>query len=172
MANDREDKIRIELEDGDGGILIIRMIGFLDTYNSSDFQKRMMDVVESGRVRLIFDCRELSYVSSTGIGSFTMILKSVKPAGGALVLINVQPKVLEVFHLLGFTQAFAMENSLAAAVARLRGGGTGESGREFSLVFSCPVCFKKLKVMKTGKFRCSMCDTILMVGSAGEVAPA
>jgi anti-sigma B factor antagonist len=170
MTNDRDEKVRIELEDGEGGILVVRLTGYLDTYNSVDFQKSMMEIVESGRVRLILDCRELSYVSSTGIGALTMIVKAVKPEGGDTVFLNVQPKVMEVFRLLGFAAAFTMKDSLADAVAHLRGGGRGGSEMESPITFSCPVCFKKLKAVKSGRFRCSLCRSVLQVGSAGEVS--
>jgi anti-sigma B factor antagonist len=168
MVSDRDGSIQIGLEDAEGGIVIIRIMGYLDTYNTESFRQRVMEVVESGHVRLIFDCRELSYVSSTGIGSFTTILKSVKTAGGDAVFIHVQPKVSEVFRLLGFSMAFTTKQGLGDAVAHLRGGADA-STELFPAVFSCPVCFKKLKAMKPGRFRCSLCASVLEVGSAGEV---
>jgi anti-anti-sigma regulatory factor len=36
----------------------------------------------------------------------------LKPKGGDLVLLEIQPKVNEVFQLLGFSQFFAIKKSL------------------------------------------------------------
>jgi anti-sigma B factor antagonist len=79
---------------------------------------------------------------------------------------------MEVFHLLGFTMAFLMKESLTEAVGYFRSGGTGKSEKGSPLVFSCPICFKKLKASKTGKFRCPFCGNILAIGDDGEIALA
>jgi anti-anti-sigma factor len=73
-------------------------------------------------MRLIFNCAGLDYVSSTGIGSFTSFLKLLKPKGGDLVLLDIQPKVDEVFQLLGFSQFFAIKKSLEEAIDYCRNG--------------------------------------------------
>ena len=36
--------------------------------------------------KLLFNCGALSYVSSTGLGSFTILLKMVKVKGGDIIL--------------------------------------------------------------------------------------
>jgi anti-anti-sigma factor len=90
--------------------------GRIDTDNSAYFQKHIQKLVEAGFTRLIFNCAGLNYVSSTGIGSFTSFLKVLKPKGGDLVLLEIQPKVHEVFQLLGFSQFFAIKKSLEEAV--------------------------------------------------------
>ena len=39
----------------------------------------------------------------------------------------------------------------------------------FPKIFSCPVCSKRLKATKSGRFRCSECKTILAIDNQGEV---
>ena len=39
----------------------------------------------------------------------------------------------------------------------------------FPKIFTCPVCSKKLKAPRSGRFRCSECKTILAVDSNGQV---
>ena len=73
-------------------------------------------------LRLIFNCGGLNYVSSTGIGSFTAFLKAVKPRGGDIVLLEIQPKVYEVFQLLGFSQFFNIKDNLEEATAFFQAG--------------------------------------------------
>ena len=75
-------KIRLQQIDGVEGGLVLYLTGYIDTYNSNFFQKRVNRAIETSFTRLIFYCGGLNYVSSTGIGSFTAFLKSVKPRGG------------------------------------------------------------------------------------------
>jgi anti-anti-sigma factor len=172
--DDKDDSLKVQLEKAASitGGLIISLIGYIDTYNSNFFQKRVSKVVDAGFIRLIFECGGLNYVSSTGIGSFTSFLKTVKPQGGDVVLLNVQPKVYEVFQLLGFSQFFNLKSSREEALAFFQAGGgiAQTSGAPvFPKVFACPVCEKNLKAARLGRFRCSECKTILAIDAAGTV---
>jgi anti-sigma B factor antagonist len=162
-------KIRLQKADNANGCLILFLTGYIDTYNSNFFQKRVSKAIEAGFIRLIFHCGGLNYVSSTGIGSFTAFLKNVKPRGGDIVLLEIQPKVYEVFQLLGFSQFFNIKDNLDEAVDFfLRGDQTGKTDI-FPKIFACPICSKKLKATKAGRFRCSECKTILAIDANGQV---
>jgi anti-anti-sigma factor len=162
-------KIRLQKVDDVKGCLILSLVGYIDTYNSNYFQKRVARAIEFGFTRLIFQCGGLNYVSSTGIGSFTAFLKSLKPHGGDLILLEIQPKVYEVFQLLGFSQFFNIRETLEDAVNFFRSGGDPESTSLFPRIFACPICSKKLKAVKPGRFRCSECKTILAIDNSGQI---
>ncbi|SIQ35127.1 anti-anti-sigma factor [Alkalispirochaeta americana] len=162
-------KIRLEKASGTEGCLILYLTGYIDTYNSNFFQKRVNRAVEAGFARLIFHCAGLNYVSSTGIGSFTAFLKAVKPKGGDLVLLEIQPKVYEVFQLLGFSQFFQIKDNLDDAVEHFTKNGKVQRSEVFPKIFKCPICSTKLKASKPGRFRCSNCKTILAIDAAGQV---
>ena len=132
-------KIRLEKIDDIDGCIVLFLNGYIDTYNSSFFQKRVSKVVEAGFIRLIFNCGALNYVSSTGIGSFTAFLKTVKPKGGDVVLLEIQPKVYEVFQLLGFSQFFNIKDSLADSIDFFRTSGVEIKSEIFPKIFSCPI---------------------------------
>jgi len=169
--DEKDDSLKIKLQqipEADG-CLVLYLAGYIDTYNSNYFQKRVQKAIEAGFIRLIFQCNGLNYVSSTGIGSFTAFLKSVKPRGGDLVLLEIQPKVYEVFQLLGFSQFFNIKDNLEDSVSFFKTGKTTEAESIFPKVFSCPICSKKLKALKPGRFRCSECKTILAIDNSGQV---
>ena len=161
--------VRLEKVKEAEGCLILYLTGYIDTYNSGYFQKKVQKAIEAGYIRLIFQCAGLSYVSSTGLGSFTSFLKAVKPKGGDLVLLEIQPKVFEVFHLLGFSQFFVIKENATDAVNFYRKGPSNEAEAIFPKIFSCPICSRKLKALKPGRFRCSECKTILAIDNAGQV---
>ncbi|MBQ1832636.1 MAG: STAS domain-containing protein [Treponema sp.] len=179
MANDfvpgfndeKDDSLKMQLDkvqEVDNCVMVI-LNGYIDTYNSVYFQKQVGKIVSAGFVNIIFNCSCLNYVSSTGIGSFTAFLKLVKPKGGDIVLLNIQPKVYEVFQLLGFSQFFNIKESLADAVDFFKKGGAPTESSVFPKVFNCPVCSRKLKAAKSGRFRCSDCKSILAIDQQGHV---
>ena len=170
--SEKDDSLTISLRKADGinrGIFVY-LSGYIDTYNSTFFQKQMTKVIEAGYINLVFNCSALNYVSSTGIGSFTVFLKVVKPKGGDVVLLEIQPKEYEVFQLLGFSQFFNIKNTVDEAVAYFSNGASGSDNSVFPLVIACPVCNKKLRATKSGRFRCSGCKSILAINDHGEIS--
>lgn len=169
--DERDDSLKINLERiaEIENCIIVFLNGYIDTYNSSFFQQRIAKVVEAGFINIIFNCASLNYVSSTGIGSFTAFLKMIKPKGGDIVLLEIQPKVYEVFQLLGFSQFFNIKDSMADAVNFFKQDGVFSSNNAFPKIFNCPVCSKRLKATRSGRFRCSECKSILAIDQLGQV---
>jgi anti-anti-sigma factor len=162
-------KIRLQKVENVDNCLTLFLTGYIDTYNSNSFQKRVGKAIEGGFTRLIFNCGGLNYVSSTGIGSFTAFLKAVRPRGGDIVLLEIQPKVYEVFQLLGFSQFFNIKDNLDEAVGFFRQGEQSSSASVFPKVFSCPICNRRLRAARPGRFRCAECRTILAIDNSGQV---
>lgn len=167
-----KDSLIIYVDDdaSNASLVVLNLKGFIDTYNSADFQREVNKLIESGKNKILFNCSELNYVSSTGIGAFTAFLKSVKQRSGDIVLSFLQPKVFEVFQLLGFSKFFNIASNLEEGKAILSGGKKkDETKSNFPKIFKCPICKKALKATKPGRFRCSECKTILTIDDQGHV---
>jgi len=161
--------------------VILELEGYIDTYNSKSFQQYLNSIVDEGFKNVVIDCAALSYISSTGIGSFTSFKKMLIQKGGELVLLKMIPKVYEVFKLLGFLSFFKIFNTVEEVANFLKNKGTGagaspvveEKVEQASSVFpldgSCPVCSKTLRFSKSGKFRCPGCKNILSVDDDGKI---
>lgn len=162
-------KIRLQKVDSVDNCLTLFLTGYIDTYNSNFFQKRVGKAIDAGYIRLIFNCGGLNYVSSTGIGSFTAFLKAARPRGGDIVLLEIQPKVYEVFQLLGFSQFFNIKDNIDEATGFFKQGDQSSAATVFPKIFSCPICNKKLRAARPGRFRCSECKTILAIDNSGQV---
>ncbi|MEL3906966.1 MAG: STAS domain-containing protein [Treponema sp.] len=168
---DKSLKIQLQKVEGLERCIVILLSGYVDTYNSTFFQKRISTLIDAGYVQIIFNCSHLDYVSSTGIGSFTAFLKAVKGRGGDIVLLSLQPKVYEVFQLLGFANFFTIHDALETSIDFFRSQGTiAPPVNVFPKIFSCPICAKKLKAPRAGRFRCSECKTILAVDTNAQVS--
>jgi anti-anti-sigma factor len=163
-------ELQMDKVDAIPGCAVVSMKGYIDTYNAPHFQRQVDKAIQAGYFRLIFDFSGITYISSTGIGSFTHFLKELRPAGGDLVLVGMGSRVFEVFQLLGFATFFHVENSLAEAVEVLKIQSKAEAERPFPRIFSCPICGKKLKTFKAGRFRCAGCKTILIIDESARVS--
>jgi len=152
------------------GCLVVSMNGYIDTYNAPHFKRQVDKVIDTGYVRLVFDFSGISYISSTGIGAFVQFLKEVKPRSGDMVLVGMVERVFDVFHLLGFSSFFHVESSLEDAVHLLAVQSEGAGKGPFPKVFGCPICYKRLRTNKDGRFRCSECKTIIVINMFGHIS--
>lgn len=164
------DSLHITLvsDDSFGEGIIIALNGYIDIYTANFFQGQIEKILAAGYINLIFNCKDLNYVSSTGIGVFSSLLKNIKLQGGDIVLVNMPEKVLEVFQLLGFSQLFLFKDSIEEAIAFYHQEVETEEP-VFPMIFSCPVCSKRLKTTGSGRFRCSECKSILAVDEKGNI---
>jgi anti-sigma B factor antagonist len=105
---------------GDGETVQLILNGYLDTYNSPEFQSHVNGLINSGVKYILFNLSGLNYISSTGIGAFTSFMKILKQKKGNMVLLGIQEKVMEVFQLLGFTKFFKIATTLDEALSFLK----------------------------------------------------
>ena len=165
------DSLSVDAERLDGfenGVLFY-LKGYIDTYNSHAFQRRINQAIEAGYTRLVFHCSGLAYVSSTGIGAFVAFLKLLEPKDGDVALVQVQPKVFEVFQILGFSEFFAFADDIDHAKRMLDSGRARQRVTPFPRSFACPICSARLRATRSGRFRCSSCKTILLVDDDAQV---
>ena len=169
--DEKDDSLKISLEKVDAvdNAILVILNGYIDTYNSVYFQKQVNKIVGNGFVNIVFNCSNLNYVSSTGIGSFTAFLKLVKPKNGDIDLLNIQPKVYEVFQLLGFSHFFNIKETIEDAINHFKQDSNPAGASVFPKIFSCPVCSRKLKATRQGRFKCSDCKAILAIDQNGNV---
>ena len=170
--NERDDNMSISLSKVEElpECIVVSLTGYIDTYNSIFFQKQIGRIIASGFTKLLFNCAELTYLSSTGIGSFMDFLKAVKPKGGGIVLLQAQPRVYEIFQLLGFAKFFPKKETVEEAIRHFASPESNAASAIFPKVFLCPICSKKLRAARPGRFRCTECSTILSIDSEGQVA--
>lgn len=152
--------------------LLMFLEGYIDPHNAANFQEELDKALASGYINFVFDCEELSHISSTNLGVFTDLQNAVKPYGGDIVFYGLQGKVLEVFSLLGFYDFFIVATDVYEAIDLLLYREEEEDSRKedvFPVSFRCPICDVRLKSNKPGIFQCSSCKTILDINAEGNV---
>jgi anti-sigma B factor antagonist len=117
---------RIERTERDGSV-VLALDGFLDAHTAPQFENAISDEAAAGHLRLIADCRNLSYISSAGLGVFMSFIEEIREKGGDIKLAGIAPKVYQVFEVLGFHELFDIVDSIDAALALFaKGAGQRE----------------------------------------------
>ena len=91
-----------------GTSLTIALAGRLDTTSSPQLEGELRTAV-NGVTELIFDLRELDYVSSAGL-RVLLAAQKVMNRQGSMKIRNVKPEIMEIFDVTGFTDLLDIEN--------------------------------------------------------------
>lgn len=94
---------RSRLKDPAGEILVhvLEFTGSLDGHSSRRLDSYLSELIESGAVRLVADCKGMEYISSAGIGVLTGAVKQCRDEKGDLRVCNVNEKVVKIMGLVG-----------------------------------------------------------------------
>lgn len=86
--------------------MIIGIKGRLDTINYSILEKRLTELLDQNMDRILINCVQMDYVSSSGLRILLMALKRITMVKGKFVLCNLQDNIREIFEISGFTTIF------------------------------------------------------------------
>lgn len=101
----------------DADVLVLDLTGELDAHTAPEFEAAIELALAGGNTRLVVNGGELQYVSSAGLGVFMAFVEPLRQRGGDLKVAALQPRVFEVFDLLGFPLIFDLHDSVEAAAA-------------------------------------------------------
>ena len=87
---------------------LIALEGRLDTLTARDFDKTLMPILESVD-EVVIDCKELEYISSSGLRIFLTLRKAAAAKGGSVIVRSLNPDVRNVFMMTGFLNLFKIE---------------------------------------------------------------
>lgn len=87
---------------------VVKIVGRLDTMTATVLEKEVSPLLVSG-AEVVFDCSELSYISSSGLRVVLMVHKKLMATGGTLTIKNVAPVIKSVFDITGFSNILRFE---------------------------------------------------------------
>ena len=95
------------IKESSGSQLTLRIQGRLDTTTAPQLETGLKASVE-GVTALVLHLAELAYISSAGLRVVLMAQKIMNKQG-TMVVRNVDPNVLEVFEVTGFSDILTIE---------------------------------------------------------------
>jgi len=93
-----------------GEITLLRLKGYLDAHTAPDLETALQKLIDEKRVKIIVSFKELTYISSAGLGVFMGFIEEVRSGGGDIKLTNMNQKIYRVFDLLGFPTLFEIRD--------------------------------------------------------------
>ncbi|RCK76592.1 MAG: hypothetical protein IGBAC_0954 [Ignavibacteriae bacterium] len=111
--NDFKIKIREQSD-----VQIIDLKGYLDAHTASEFEQTMQKLINEKKFNILVNCKNLSYISSAGLGVFMAYIEEVRKYKGDIKLANMPPKIYNVFDILGFPLIYEIYNNEEEALKK------------------------------------------------------
>jgi stage II sporulation protein AA (anti-sigma F factor antagonist) len=96
--------------------LVLGLQGRLDTSQAAEVEKKILEILDKGHDRIILDCQELDYISSSGLRVFLIAQKKMMEKSGVLKICSLQPNIKEIFDISGFSMIFSIFPNLESAL--------------------------------------------------------
>lgn len=91
--------------------------GRLDAVTVPALEAVLREHLDAKRVKLVLDLSQVSYMSSSGLRALLRSRREAQAGGGDVVLCGLNPRVREVFEMIGFTSLFRLYDRAAEAAA-------------------------------------------------------
>ena len=97
---------KVTIRSTDNNIQVLDLRGYLDAHTTPVLEDSFQKMLNEKKYRLIVNCKELSYISSAGLGVFMAFIEDVRANNGDIKLSDMSPKVFNIFDLLGFPMLY------------------------------------------------------------------
>ena len=98
-------------------VTVLAVQGSIDGLTAEPLTQTLAGHIDAGRVKLIADMSGVPYISSAGLRSLLIALKSTRGKGGDFRLAAVQPAVLNVLSIAGFTKLIRIFDNTPMAIS-------------------------------------------------------
>lgn len=101
-----------------GHVQILDLKGELDAHTASELEAAIQKCQGNRQVHILINGSNLMYISSAGLGVFMAYIEDIRENGGDIKIAALQPKVYNVFDLLGFPMLFDIMDSEVDAIGK------------------------------------------------------
>jgi anti-anti-sigma factor len=105
-----------------GETIVIAVSGRIDAGAAPQFEAHILELIASGRLRIVIDLGDVDYIGSTGLRALLVAGKRLKPQGGRLLLAAPRDVVRQALHISGFSGMFETCATAEEALARAGAG--------------------------------------------------
>ena len=100
-----------------GEVTILTLKGSIDAMTAPKITEHIQGLITKGNINLVADLSGVDYTSSAGLRVLLGAIKDTRAQSGDMRLAGVQPDVLKVLNLSGFTNILKMFDDLDSAIA-------------------------------------------------------
>jgi anti-sigma B factor antagonist len=84
----------------EAGVITVCPAGSLDSNTYMILEERLAQIRQARPRAIVFDLKDLTYISSAGVRVFVMVKKALKATDGTVALTNLQPQIRKVFEII------------------------------------------------------------------------
>ena len=92
-------------------VMIAALAGRLDTAVSQEVAAALQPLMDNADKTLVLDCKDLAYISSSGLRIFLTVRKAAAAKGGKVIVRDITPEIRQVFMMTGFLNLFEIQES-------------------------------------------------------------
>lgn len=97
---------KVHIRERANNIHVLELKGYLDAHTTPILEEAFQKMLNEKKYRLIVNCKEMSYISSAGLGVFMAFIEDVRASDGDIKLSDMSSKVFNIFDLLGFPMLY------------------------------------------------------------------
>ena len=83
--------------------------GEIDSSASENFYAEVQAAYMHDPKNIVFDCKGLTFIDSTTLGTFVKIVKQLKSVGHQVTLTRVQPRIIKLFEICSLDKLMRIE---------------------------------------------------------------
>lgn len=87
----------------------IILSGEIDIYSAQSFKDELNEAISSCRGNAYIDCKELSYIDSTGLGILVGALKEIRKNDNDIYILNLKDNIKKLFLITGLDKLFKIQ---------------------------------------------------------------
>ncbi len=98
------------------GVEILKLKGRLTISESAALREKITEITAASKHQVVMDLSGLEYIDSTGLGNLVIYYTTMKKAGGALKLVNLNKRNIELLLLTKLHTIFEVFDDVSDAV--------------------------------------------------------
>jgi anti-sigma B factor antagonist len=95
---------------------VLAVRGEIDLFTAPELKQVLAESIEAGRIRIIVDLTETTFLDSTALGVLIGAVKRLRSRDGALAIVNTDENIAKTFEITGLDQIFTILPTREAAV--------------------------------------------------------
>ncbi|PIE01898.1 MAG: anti-anti-sigma factor [Acidobacteria bacterium] len=88
------------------GLWVLNVDGYINAHTVQKFEQSLQDLLKEEKYQILLNCRDLSYINSSGLGVLMGSIDEIQEKNGFLWLCDMNETVFHIFDTLGFTHLF------------------------------------------------------------------
>ena len=90
------------------GVHLVAVAGEIDLFTAPELKAALGEALESGRIRIVVDLTETTFLDSTALGVLIGAVKRLRSRDGALTIVNTDATIAKTFEITGLDQIFTI----------------------------------------------------------------